>query len=284
MAIYRSGIHGRPSGKIGNIVYYMLNGQSVARSIGKSDKVTDLQRANRQAMSVTTLCLKNMVRFINAGFGAQAAGTTKNPFNVATSYNKKHALKGEYPNLSIDYTKLVLSQGVLTPPKATTIKRSGKGVEVTWDASSDRNHSFCNEDDMVMITLYNPNKTNGYATTSLYAAQRSAGKCFIPCAGAMVDQPMEGYMFFKSNDGKSVSDSVYLGNLNGAEETREEAAAKIAYAKVKEEFEKAESKYLGLINQKDGPPPKSRNLRMMKTEYEVLQKKLLQLKERPGLH
>lgn len=281
MAICKSGVYGRPSGKIGGMVFYMLKGQSVARSIGLPGKPSLLQLANHQAMSVTMKCLKHMVDFINEGFGQQAEGTTKNPFNLATSYNKKQALKGQYPYMSVDYSKLLLSQGTLTAPQETNIKKTENGIEVTWDSYHDR---ALKGDDMVMIMIYRSSETGREATSHLYAAKRSEGKCFIPVSAHHINKPIEAYMFFKANNSKAVSDSVYLGNLNGTAETMQEKENKIQHIKVKEQFEKAESKYLGLMNHKDGPPVESRNLRMMRTEYEVLQKRLAALEERPGLH
>lgn len=281
MAIYKSGVYGRPSGKIGRMVFYMLRGQSVARSIGLPGKPSLLQLANHQAMSVTMKCLKHMVDFINEGYGLQAEGTTKNPYNLATSYNKKHALKGTYPYLSVDYSKLLLSQGVLNPPQETTIKKTGKGIEVTWDAYHDQT---CKGNDMVMIMLYRSAEIGREATSHLYEAKRSEGKCFIPVSVRHIDRPIEAYMFFKANTGKAVSDSVYLGNLNGEEETLSEKEDKKLHTEVKERFEKIQDKYLKLMNDKDGPPPESRNLRMMRTEYVALQKKLEALQQRPGFN
>ena len=281
MAIYKSGIYGRPNGKIGRMVFYMLKGQSVARSIGLPGKPSLLQLANHQAMSVTMKCLKHMVGFINEGFGLQAEGTTKNPFNLATSYNKKHALQGKYPYQTVDYSKLLLSQGVLRAPEKTSINKTGTGIEVSWDSYRDQT---CNGNDMVMIMLYHPAETGAQAISHLYAARRSEGKCFIPVSGRYIDKPLEAYMFFKANDSKAVSDSVHLGNLNGTAETLQEKENKIEHARVKERFEKVESKYLGLMNHPDGQPPESKKLSVMRTEYEVLQKKLKSLEDRPGIN
>lgn len=279
MAIYRNGINGRPSGKMGNIVYYMLNGQSVARSIGRPGKISERQRANHQAMSVTMSYLKHMVDFINAGYGSKASGTIKNPFNLATSYNKKHALKGVYPNLSVDYSKVVLSQGILQAPKATTMVKSGKGIAVSWDPFSD---AYCRHDDMVMVMLYHPAEANKGTTTSLYAARRSEGKCFILCPYYDTDQPIEGYIFFKSSDNKAVSDSVYLGNLNGTAETIQQKQQKTQYEKVKERFATVEKTYFQLIDQVDGPPTNNKTFNSVLKEYEILQKQLIEQQERLG--
>lgn len=280
MAIYKSGILGRPSGKMGKTVFYMLNGQSVARSIGKPGKISELQRANHQAMAVTMRYLKHMVEFVNHGFGAQAIGTTKNPFNLATSYNKKHALKGQYPDLSVDYSKVLLSQGVISPPAATTFVKSGTGIEVSWDAYTDMNS--CKKDDMVMIMLFHTGEKGTGVTRGLYAAQRREGKCFIQPGSASMDQPMEGYMFFKSNDGKRVSDSVYLGNLNGVAPTLAEKEEKEAYEKVKERFVIVEVQYNKYLNETDSINLNRKKYYSMNKEYEVLKKQLAEMEDRLG--
>lgn len=210
MAITTNGFYNNPNGKIGKMVYYMLRGQLVSRSIGRPGNPTVPQLANRQAMSVTMDVLSDMVDFINEGFLLEAHGTTKNQYNLATSYNKKNALKGVYPNLSIDYSKLKLSSGKLDAPVETTLVKTKCGVEISWDS---QHHPTGKAEDMAMVVLYHPVLKS--ATTVLYATQRSKGTCFISLQGRWLDGPVEAYMFFKSANGKAVSDSVYLGNLNG---------------------------------------------------------------------
>lgn len=278
MAIYTSGVLGRPSGKLGPIVIYMLNGRSVARTIGKPGKISDKQRANHQAMSVTMEYLKEMVESINHGFGIQAKGTIKNAFNLATSYNKKQALQGEYPNLSVNYSKVVLSQGPVIAPQATTMVKVENGVEVTWNPYHDK---FSKKDDVVMIMLYKDSEINNGAINRFYAAQRSDGKCFIPCQRVELDEPLEGYMFFKSNDGKKVSDSVYLGNLNGVRTTKAQKEEQLKYEKVKKRFAIVDVQYNEYMNYKSEVKVNKKAYYSTMAEHEVLQKQLAEF-ERLG--
>ncbi|ALL07325.1 hypothetical protein AQ505_18635 [Pedobacter sp. PACM 27299] len=57
------------------------------------------------------------------------AGTDKKFYNAAVSYNKKQALPGSYPNISMDYTKALLSMGNLLTAAKTGISSQEDGIE-----------------------------------------------------------------------------------------------------------------------------------------------------------
>lgn len=210
MAIIKSGISKDTNGKIGNIVIYELNGQTVSRTIGKQGKPSKKQLANYLEMKLIVRLLAPMKSFINISFEPEARGTTKNPYNLATAYNKNHAIQGKYPDLSIDHSKVILSRGNLKAPENTRLIKTAKGVEVLWDKNADTPLRL---DDLVMILLYHPLKK--VCTKILYAVTRAKGKYFIPLKAITLTQPIEAYICFKSIDGKLMSDSVYAGNLNG---------------------------------------------------------------------
>ena len=268
MAITPNGLYNNPNGKIGNMVFYTLRGQLVSRKIGKPGNPSVPQLANRQAMAITMDVLKGMVGFINEGFYHQSVGTTKNQFNLATSYNKKNALQGVYPNLSVDYSKLLLSNGKLDSPVKTTMVKTETGVEVSWDGYNDKN---CKGDDMAMIILYHPVK--GRETTVFYAAKRSDGKCFIPVHERWLAEPLEAYMFFKASNGKAVSDSVYLGNLNGEVETVEQVVVKGKDKRGKDRFKVIKAQYLAEFNDAADEVRMNKSRKNLKLEYEVLKKR-----------
>jgi hypothetical protein len=64
-------------------------------------------------MKVVNEILKPSIHAIRAGFRLAVAGTDRNEYNEAVSYNKKNALQGVYPNISLDYTKVLMSMGTL---------------------------------------------------------------------------------------------------------------------------------------------------------------------------
>ncbi len=112
MATLKNGIFGGISGKVGNTIYYMLNGKQVARKVGRTAKPPSLtQLANRQAMKVTAGFLRPISLFIRTGFGLEAARRNIYPQNVAMGFNKSYALKGQYPDLEMDYAKVMVSCG-----------------------------------------------------------------------------------------------------------------------------------------------------------------------------
>lgn len=280
MAISKHGPYGHPNGKIGKLVHYMLKGQPVTRMVGRRIKSSQKQLVNCQAMSVTMGFLrpKNVLKFINLGFELEARGTVKNPHNLATSYNKKFALKGEYPNLKIDYSKAMVSQGSLSAPRDTKLVKTEAGLELSWDPSplEGENHL----DDIAMVLLCYPGLED--AMSYLNAAKREDGKYFIALSGMLHDEPMEVYMCFKSADGKSISNSVYFGNLNGEAETEEEKYQKKKYLTLKTRFDQVEADYLAHIERHGNVVVVTRAFRNLETEYLSLKSKLDNLPGKPS--
>ncbi|RQO72319.1 hypothetical protein DBR43_14025 [Pedobacter sp. KBW06] len=273
MAKAPSGPLGALNGKLRNLVFYMLNGQPVVRTIGDPGKPSRGQLANRQAMSVTMEMVSRISEFTNVSFELEARGTVRNAHNLATSYIKKHALKGEYPNISVDYSKVILSNGNLPGANDLKIEKKEKGVLVSWDPSG-------KQDDTVMILLYHP--LEKAAMSVINACRRDAGSYFIDLYEKRLDEPIEAYICFKSANGKAISDSAYIGNLNGAVESAEELSQKQTYALVKQRFDVVEADYLQQIAANYGNPVNTKAFRNLKKEYKVLKDKLEHLPGKPG--
>ncbi|WP_316841263.1 DUF6266 family protein [Pedobacter gandavensis] len=277
MAKAPNGPYGHLNGKVGKLVFYMLNGQPVVRLIGRKGKPSKLQLANYQKMAVTTNLFRKMGRFIKLGYGIQAKGTVHNAHNLATSYNKKHALKGEYPDIRIDYSKVKLSQGLLSETKDLKIKKLADGLEITWDPKA---YGDLKINDSVMVMICFPE--NGQDLEYLNIARRSEGKCFIPIYEGLLNQQIEPYISFISADGEQVSDSVYLGNLNGEGKTREEKHHEQKYQLVKSRFEQVESSYLAHLKENNHIRPHTKAFKVLEKEYEVLKNQLEHLPGKPG--
>lgn len=280
MAISKHGPYGHPNGKIGKLVHYMLKGQPVTRMVGKRTKSSQKQFVNCQAMSVTMDFLRpqSVLKFINVGFELEARGTVKNPHNLATSYNKKFALKGEYPNLKLDYSKAMVSQGSLSAPMDAKLVKTKSGLELSWDPSplEPENH----KDDIAMILLCYPGLQ--HASSYLNAAKREDGKHFIALSKELYNQPIEVYMCFKSADGKEISNSVYFGNLNGEAETLEEQHQKKKYLTLKARFDQVSASYLQHIELQGNVIVETKAFRNLETEYLALKSKLDNLPGKPS--
>ncbi|AOM79203.1 DUF6266 family protein [Pedobacter steynii] len=280
MAISKYGPYGHPNGKIGKLVHYMLNGQPVTRLVGRRTKSSPAQLVNCQSMAVTMRFLnhQSVLRFINSGFELEARGTVKNQHNLATSYNKKFALKGEYPNLRMDYSKVLLSKGELSAPKDTKLIKTETGLELSWNPEMP--DSWHHGDDIAMVLVYFPGTQEGISF--LNASKRETGKHSIPLTGEFKDDPIEVYMCFKSADGKEISDSVYFGNLNGEADTPEEQRQKRKYVELKARFDQVSVAYWQNIEHNGGVVVETKAFRNLQTEYLALKAKLDNLPGKPS--
>ena len=205
-----NGAYGHVSGKIGNLVSYTLNGTNVIRKIGRSTKPpTNAQRAVRKKLKLVNEFLNPIFGFIKVGFSFAAECTGKYPHNVALSYNIKNAMAGEYPNITLDYSKAMVSMGTLTPAINPVVSKLENGIEFTWEVASDMDWKIKN--DRAMLLLYFPDSSN--AIYFLSGAKRPEGKDFMELAPAYLSEVMQCYIAFYADDKQSLSDSVWAGAL-----------------------------------------------------------------------
>ncbi|MCX2450515.1 DUF6266 family protein [Pedobacter sp. PLR] len=213
MSVSRNGMHGWPSGKLGNVVSYMLNGQLVHRTVGKQGKPSLKQKANHQSMAVITRFLGHFNGYLSNGFELEARGTIRNQHNLAVSCNKKNALQGNYPNISIDYAKVQLSKGTLKNPENLRMEKVEGGLQITWDPSYQSGEGS-QYDDCLQLAIYFPKSRT--QKVELNFSKRELGTAFLPLEPEKLEGSMEVYLFLSAANHDSVSDTVYLGNLNGA--------------------------------------------------------------------
>lgn len=270
MAIALNGPQGHFNGKVGNLVFYMLNGIPVVRRIGRPGKPSKAQLSNHSSMAVTSKLLSSMKDFIKLGYGLQAKGTPQNAHNLATSYHKKHALTGVYPDIKVDYTKVLLSQGTLDAADDLKIQKTATGLEISWNPAYGTDHKHY--DDSVMVMLCYPESNAGGEYLNI--ARRSEGRCFIELGESQLHQQIEPYLAFRSADGEKVSDSTYLGNLNGEKESTEEKHNREKYEQVKKRFTQVADLYHGQLQENELENRNSKAFRHLKKEYMVLKEKL----------
>lgn len=203
------GILGPVIGSIGNVTGYILNGQNVTRI--KDRKITHFsenQLANQQRMAVLNEFFGFMGSFLKAGFGLAAQGTTKNYHNLATSYNKKNALKGAYPNIEMDYSKVLLSTGGLLEAQSAVVETVPEGLKFSWDLSGIDVQS--GQDQAMVLAFGTVSKT---VQSILYGPKRIEGEAILELSPAMKQEPLETYISFVSPDRLKVSGSIYTGRV-----------------------------------------------------------------------
>ncbi|WP_342327661.1 DUF6266 family protein [Pedobacter sp. FW305-3-2-15-E-R2A2] len=206
-----NGIFGGFHGRIGNLVGYTLNGKYIIRKIGRSSKpLTPGRKANCQKMTLVNEILSPSLPAIQVGYRLAVAGTDKNEYNEAVSYNKKNALQGTYPNLSLDYSKVLLSMGTLPAAIHPTLSQTGDQITFNWEVTADQAYQYAN--DRAMLVVYFPDLK--ISRCDLLGSRRIEGVHTLKIAQDHVNERMEAYISFVKDNGRAVSDSMYAGALN----------------------------------------------------------------------
>ncbi|WP_316788687.1 DUF6266 family protein [Pedobacter frigoris] len=161
----------------------------------------------------TKICsefLASVKEFTEVGFAAEAEGTTANPFNLSVKYNRKYIIKGTYPELAIDFEKVVLSSGTLKQPENWEVTETEDGLQYTWDA--DPQMPWAESTDQVMMMAYFPIRNKVVYT--LFGNNRLSGSDILEIPPSLRDTPMETYMSFVAADRKQTAHSIYTGSFN----------------------------------------------------------------------
>ncbi len=208
MGKIKDGVYGGVSGKIGNLVgsswkgipYMRVNPQTV------SNPRTNAQQAHRAKISLVTKTLKQLSGYVNCGFKNEAVGMTA--YNAAYSYTLRYCVKGEYPDLGIDWEQFMVSRGNLPNVEQVQVERTGRTVAFRWDATC--RMRMAKRIDMVMPVLFNVDK--GQALYGM-GNTRASGQCVVEVPSLWEGDVCMAYVAVFAVDSDEVSDSIWLGEL-----------------------------------------------------------------------
>ena len=209
MAKIKRGILGSFSGKIGPIVGGSWKGIPYIREVSQKipKERSQAQIAIQQKMKFINRLLVPFHPYINVGFANNAVQKTE--IRAAFSLNYHSAFLGTYPNLIVDYSKLVLSVGTLPMIKNIIMELpDNKTIKLTWLKNNIKPASF---DDQLILILYNQelHKTDGL----IGGFKRTDEKCIFNFNPKFIDRPLQVYVSMASIDRKKIADSIYLGTL-----------------------------------------------------------------------
>lgn len=211
MAIAENGPNGHHKGKIGNVVYYVLNGKNVSREVGFTTKPPTASQLNaRMATKLSSQVLRKLLDFINTGFRPEAIYARDNAFNQAIKQNKKNMIKGVYPDLEIAYDQILLSKGSLKPAENWRVMKADNGLRFEWD--TDPQMAWPEATDQAMMLAYFPEQET--VIYSLYGDSRLSGSSELEIPPSLQTAYMETYISFVAANRAQVANSIYTGNFN----------------------------------------------------------------------
>lgn len=212
MARLSSGILGPIHGKLGAIVGAVWKQTAYVRTMPKEKKTgfraTPAQIACREKFKFVQQWLVPFYAYVTIGFRNFAKDKTE--INAAFSAIYRNAIVGVYPDLSIDYGKVVLTKGNLPGLFATQVMLAQPDLlKLNWK----RNHNDdSSTDDQVMLIVYSRELkiVDGF----IGGCNRANLQCSLTLNPKLIGKSLDVYVSVVSLNGKRVANSEYLGKVN----------------------------------------------------------------------
>lgn len=209
MGRFRKGILGGFSGTVGTVVGGTWRGIDVMRSRPTPSKspLTLAQEIHRAKFKMATQFIKDLKDVLAVAYREYSGNMTGS--NSALSYTMKNAISGVYPNLSINYSQVIVARGNLTAPSGAVASAVDQGiVGFSWLDNSGQGSARAT--DKAIFVCYSPELKQ--VIYSLHGSVRSARQAEynVPAFGG---KQVHTWIAFISENGKEVSGSVYCGAI-----------------------------------------------------------------------
>jgi hypothetical protein len=136
MSTVENGILGSFSGKIGPVVGAKWRGKQTMRTLPKypkNRKFSDNQLAQQMKMKLISpfaMRLKNLLKY------TFEAGPGHHGKSQAISYIMQSAIVGEYPNLSVDFSQVLIARGRAPKPVGYAARQENGKIIFSWEDNS----------------------------------------------------------------------------------------------------------------------------------------------------
>lgn len=221
-------------GKVANLVYTGWKDTNVVRVDPDNVKRpnTDAQLAQNMKIKLASNFLRHISPVLKIGY--QAPQRCKTGMNEARSWFYKNIVAGIYPGQYIDYSKVIVSRGLISPPVDVAVSRDGTQLTFTWNTATSNKYS--SRKDFLAVLLFSPGNSGSDQVSSaaepsigmpsdsepsspmkfydLRAASRIDGMATISMPESMT-APLHAWVFFYNPDRDTdenqakISDSVY---------------------------------------------------------------------------
>ena len=195
------------SGKLGPVVLYVRNGTQVVRSNPKQrDPKSPKQLAHRMKFALVNQRLSPLKTIIDVGYK-----NSDKTYRTLIGEAYREAIVGEYPNFSLDYSKIQISEGKIELPANVTIElgENPDTVNFRWDPTIVREPRTSQDNDQVNIVCLDA--TGRYAFHELNAARRFHGSVSLEMPNASWHPASSHFwMFLTSSDSRFHSSSLYI--------------------------------------------------------------------------
>lgn len=208
MGKYQNGILGSFTGKVGTVVGSSWRGINYMRAHASSRRNTNTvaQAVQRAKFAKVGGFIKSMKDLLEIGFKDSAIKMTG--ANSALAYTLKAAVTGVYPNFTLAYNMVRVSNGSLPNAIAPAAAPGAAGIiNFTWTDNSGTGIAFGTDKSLLVAYCEELNQT-AYA----FGAMRSArnGTLNVP---AFSGKTVQTWISFVSDNNRNVATSAFTGQV-----------------------------------------------------------------------
>ena len=180
MGTIKQGILGGFNGKVSTVVGSSWKGEAYMRGLAQHVKNprTAAQLAQRAKLQIAQNFMKQALQFINLGL--KDVAKKQSPFNYAVRQMVNNAI-GDAPDYEIDFSKIIFSHGILTPPSVQIMYVNETDLDILWGDQ------------------------NGFI--------RSYGTTHVRLPDSWAGDHIHAWFAMRSTDGKLISNSHYCGEF-----------------------------------------------------------------------
>lgn len=206
MALTKFPYWGGISGKMGPVVAYVRNDKQIVRihTIPRDPK-TPAQLAQRAKLSLVNKGLSPLSKLIKQGHGGDPGAYRK-----LVGKAIRECVIGEYPNLSINYSKIQVSEGKLLLPNnfEATFHPSSRQVLFQWGTEPSDASKWNNANDALEVVFLDADTLTMQRANTF--VKRAAGSATVELPEGWQPSQAHCWIFFLSNDLQDRSNSLYV--------------------------------------------------------------------------
>lgn len=211
MGTIKQGVLGPFSGKVGTVIGSTWKGKAVMRGlpVGRKGSPTQSQILQKAKFGLMIKFLQPLTSLLNLTFDSLAAGMSG--INKAFSYNLQNAITGIYPDLTINYSMVLVSRGDL-PLAGAPAAASATVGKIVFNWTDNSGLGKAKATDIAFVAVF-CESLNHWIYDQNTAAVRNVGTYSLD-ASAFSGKPVQTYIGFVSANGKTYSNSMYTGVVN----------------------------------------------------------------------
>ncbi len=209
MARISKGILGGVSGTVGTVVGSNWRGIDYIRSKPtiKAGQSNPAQLVPRMRFSIAAKFLKPFNDLLRVTY--TASGRQMTELNSAFGYTIQNAVTGVFPDLRIDYSRVLLATGVLPNAIANPITADPAGIlKFQWTDNSGT--GLARADDKAVVIAYSEELNQGIDLVG--PAMRSEAAADLPVL-AFRGRTVHTWLSFIAANGKHKATSIYTGSI-----------------------------------------------------------------------